>query len=283
MIRAAQALQDAVARLATRLDRAEAQRDARRLLQAATGWSGAGLSARWRDPIDADALARFRGFVAARDGGLSVAHVTGEAEFYGRVFAVGPGDLAPRPDTESLVDLALSVPFARLLDLGTGTGVLAVTLLAERPGATGLATEVAAPHLGRAEANRTRHGLDDRLELAVSDWFRAVTGRFDLIVSNPPYLSAAEHAAAPPEIALGERREALTPGGDGLDAYRAIARGAALHLSPGGRLMVEIGQSQGAAVAALFREAGLAAVAVHRDLAGKDRIVCAKAACAQAA
>jgi release factor glutamine methyltransferase len=182
--------------------------------------------------------------------------------------------LTPRPDTETVIEAALGAPFSRLLDLGTGSGILAVTLLAERPGSTGLATDISAAALGIARANADRHGVAGRLSFAEGDWWDAVgEGRFDLIVSNPPYVAETDYAGLAPEILRFEPRGALTPGGDGLGAYRAILGGAARHLVPSGRLVVEIGAAQGGAVADLLAAAGLDAVEIRTDLSGRHRVV----------
>ena len=129
-----------------------------------------------------------------------MAHVTGRQTFWGRDFAVSGDTLAPRPETETLVAAALERPFARVLDLGTGTGCLAVTLLAERPGARGVATDLSAAALAVAARNAEAHGVARRLELRHGDWWAPVTGRFDLIVSNPPYVAEAEMAGLAPEV-----------------------------------------------------------------------------------
>ena len=129
-----------------------------------------------------------------------------------------------------------------------------------------------------AQGNAARLGVQDRAAFAVSDWCAAVTGRFDLIVSNPPYIAAAEMAGLSPEVLGHEPHLALTDGADGLTAYRAIAAQAPAHLAPGGRLMVEIGPTQGAAVAALFAAAGLSGIRIHPDMDGRDRVVSARLA-----
>ena len=166
---------------------------------------------------------------------------------------------------------ALERPFARVLDLGTGTGCLAVTLLAERPEASGVATDLSEAALAVARRNAEAHGVAERLELRHGDWWAPVEGRFDLIVSNPPYVAAAEMAGLAPEV-RAEPRLALTPGGDGLGAYRAIADGLLRHLVPGGRALLEIGATQGPAVAAILRAAGLDAVRLRPDMDGRDRV-----------
>ncbi|MCU4655152.1 peptide chain release factor N(5)-glutamine methyltransferase [Roseibacterium sp. SDUM158016] len=274
-MRVADWLRGAVARLAPLIGAEEARRDSRLLLAAATGWSAARLAASGGDPLPAEALTRADAFLDRRAAREPTAQILGEWSFFGRPFAVSRDVLTPRPDTEALVEAALAAPFSRLLDLGTGSGILAVTLLAERPAAMGLATDISAAALAVAGANAARHGVAGRLQLAQGDWWAAVPddARFDLIVSNPPYVTGEEYGGLAPEIRDFEPRGALTPGGDGLSAYRAILAGAPAHLSPGGRLAVEIGAGQGADVAGLFRGAGLEDVAIGPDLSGRDRIV----------
>jgi release factor glutamine methyltransferase len=190
---------------------------------------------------------------------------------------VTPDVLDPRPETETLVAAALAAPFARLLDLGTGSGALAVSLLAERPAATGLATDVSAAALDVARENAGRIGVADRLTLRQADWTEGLSGRFDLILSNPPYIPAAEIAGLAPEVRDWEPRGALTDGGDGLSAYRAIAAGAPRLLAPGGRLLVEIGAGQADVVAAIFTAAGLEEPSRHRDLDERVRCLASRA------
>ncbi|WP_224814497.1 peptide chain release factor N(5)-glutamine methyltransferase [Hasllibacter sp. MH4015] len=216
--------------------------------------------------------AKFLHLVAERRKGKSLAHVVGHVAFWNRRFRVTEDVLVPRPETETLIALALEEPFRDLLDLGTGSGVIAVTLLAECQDAVGIACDISATALAVAEGNARSHGVADRLHLEQSDWFECIGGDYDLIVSNPPYITEDAYADLAPEV-LHEPRIALTPGGDGLAAYRAITAEAQTHLRPRGRLIVEIGYDQGAAVAELFREAGLDEVAVHADLDGRDRVV----------
>ena len=202
-----------------------------------------------------------------------VAKIVGERAFWRHEFQVTPSVLDPRPDTETLVEIALQEPFSRVLDLGTGSGAIVLSLLADRPAALGVATDVSDDALNVAEWNAKQLGLAERVEFVRSDWFEKVEGGFDLIVSNPPYVSAEVYETLAPEILDWEPKIALTPGGDGLDAYRAICAGARTHLAPGGRLMVEIGYDQGQAVSELFSHAGLEDVTLHPDLNGKDRVV----------
>lgn len=250
--------------------------DARRLLAAALGIAPERLSLAAADPVDAGAAARLEGFLTRRLARQPVAQITGGRDFWKHRFTVTPDTLDPRPDTETLVAAALEVPWRSVLDLGTGTGAILISLLAERPGTRGLGVDLSPAALEVARANAARIGVE--AGFAASDWFGAVMGTFELIVSNPPYIAAAEMAGLAPEVRDWEPHLALTDGGDGLGAYRAIAAGAGAHLAPGGWLMVEIGPTQGAAVAALFRAAGLGAVAVRPDLDGRDRVVIGQAA-----
>ena len=226
---------------------------------------------------DGAGLERFLGFVARRAAREPFSHIAGSRYFWKHAFKVTPDVLDPRPDTETLVELALSEPFRRILDLGTGSGCIVISLLAERLEATGVGTDISDKAVLIAGENAARNEVADRLILPISDWYDDIGGRFDLIVSNPPYISAEEMADLQPEVRNFEPHEALTDHGDGLSAYRAIAKGALDHLTPGGRLLVEIGPTQAGAVTALFRAHGLENIAVHPDLDGRDRVVAARA------
>ena len=250
--------------------------DARHLLAWAAGVDPGQVPALCADPLPAGARGRLDRAVAERLAGWSVAHVTGRALFWGREMIVTRDVLSPRPETETLIAAALAGPFEQLCDLGTGSGCIAVTLLAEREGATAVATDLSKGALDCARANAERHGVGGRLDLRRSDWWTGVEGSFDLVVSNPPYLSEAELGEATAEVRR-EPRIALTPGGDGLGAYRAICAGAVAALRPGGRVLLEVGPSQGRAVSALLAGAGFAPTHVHADMDGRDRVVEARA------
>jgi release factor glutamine methyltransferase len=271
----AEALRAAVRRLeAAGIDGAGG--DARALLAEAMGVARDRLTLHLGEEMSAAAAARFAAMLARRAAREPVARILGRRLFWGREFIVTPEVLDPRPETECLVAAALEGPApARLIDLGTGTGCIAVTLLAEWPGARGVASDLSPGALAVARRNAGRHGVAGRLDLVESDWFAAIEGRFDLIVSNPPYIALAEMAALAPEVRGHDPRPALGDGGDGLSGYRALARGARRHLVPGGRVLVEIGWRQGAAVAAIFAAAGLAGIRVLPDLDGRDRVVSA--------
>lgn len=204
-----------------------------------------------------------------------VSQIIGRRAFWRHDFEVTGAVLDPRPETETLVEAALEAPFARLLDLGTGSGCILVSLLADRPRAEGVGADISEAALAVAARNAGRIGVAGRARFVRSDWFAAIDGRFDLIVANPPYISEAEMAGLAPEVRDWEPHVALTPGGDGLGAYRQILAGAPAHLRPGGRLILEIGPEQGGAVAALAAAAGFPRPEIRRDLDGRDRLVLA--------
>lgn len=271
------ALRAAVARLrAAGVD--DPGRDARLLLARAMGIAPDRLPMHLKDPLAEPAFRILEDLVTARAARQPMAQILGERLFWGRSFRVTRDTLDPRPDTETLIASALAEPFTRLLDLGTGTGCIAVTLLAERPGATGLATDLSPAALAVAAENAARHGVADRLRLGQGGWWQAVSGGpFDLVVSNPPYIAAEEMAGLAPEVRDWEPALALTPGGDGLDAYRSILSDIGPHLAPGGRVLFEIGAGQGPAVLALMRAAGLENPGLRPDLDGRDRVALARA------
>ena len=270
---AALALSQAIARLrAAGLDGAAG--DARRLLAHALGIAPDRLTLHLQDPLPSDVAQRFDAMVDARAHFQPVAQIVGARDFWGRRFLVTPDVLDPRPETEILVQAALSEPFADVLDLGTGSGAILLSLMADRPQARGTGVDLSPAALAVARANAVALKLDPHLHL--SDWFSSVTGRFDLIVSNPPYLAEPEVAQLSPDVRLWEPRMALVPAqddGTGLNAYRLICAGAGRHLCPGGRLIVEIGPTQGAQVAALFAAAGFQDVSILPDLDGRARVV----------
>jgi release factor glutamine methyltransferase len=259
--------------------------DARLLLCLATGLSHEALIAHGCELIAPDEAARLAGYVARRLAGEPVSRIKGVRDFYGRDFLIDPETLDPRPDTETLVDAALEA-IARdgakdrplkLLDLGTGSGCILVTLLAELPRAEGVGTDISARALLVAGENARRLGVAPRARFLAADWLDGVEGVFDLIVSNPPYIPGAEIAGLAREVAIYDPRRALDGGPDGLDAYRRIAKEASARLAPGGQLLLEIGASQANSVLNLLRQAGFSVDegTVRRDLGGRPRCVLA--------
>lgn len=268
--------QDALRRAIPELQEAgieDAARDARVLLAHALGIGHDRLTLKLQDEMTPPQEAMYDAALAARRARQPVAQITGRRLFWGLSFRVTRDVLDPRPETETLVAEALTRPFLKMLDLGTGSGCILLSCLKGMPMARGLGTDISDAALQVAMGNTRDLGLEARARFRKSDWFAGVTGAYDLIVSNPPYIAAKEMPALAPEVRDWEPHLALTPGGDGLDAYRAITRGAGARLMPGGRLLVEIGPTQGAAVADLFAVAGLQAVRVLPDLDGRDRVV----------
>jgi len=250
-------------------------RDARIIMAHALGIDRSRLTLHMSDDLSAKDESLFNNLIEQRAGHMPVSHILGGREFYGRWFKVTPDVLDPRADTETLIDLALMQPFTNVADLGTGTGAIIVTLLAERPDAVGVATDISPQALLIASENAQSHQVQPRLKITRSDWFDNLDGQFDLIVSNPPYIAADEMPGLAPDVRDYEPEIALTDNADGLTAYRNIATTVADHLTPQGRVMVEIGPSQAVDVSALFAQAGLENITVHQDLDHRDRVVSA--------
>lgn len=216
---------------------------------------------------------RFLDGIAARAAHQPVAQIVGFRDFYAHRFRVTRDTLDPRPETEALVDAALSLPFSRVLDMGTGTGAILISVLAARVGASGVGSDISAAALDVARQNAQMIGVT--ADFVLADWYDGITGRFDLILSNPPYIAAEEMPGLSRDVREWEPISALTDRADGLTAYGAIAAGARRHLTPGGHVAVEIGPTQASAVAAMFVEQG-AETRVVRDLDGRDRVVVAQ-------
>ena len=248
--------------------------DARALLAAAMEVPRDRLTLHLGDALSDAARGRYAAMIARRAAHEPVAKIIGARAFWGRMFEVTADVLDPRPETECLIAAALDgASPARLLDLGTGSGIIAVTLLSEWPGARGVATDTSAAALAVAGRNAGRHGVAARLELLCADWFAGIGGAFDLIVSNPPYISADEMPGLAPEVRLHDPQAALTDGADGLTACSAIVAGARAHLRPGGRILLEIGPAQGQQVCTLLTRAGFTRIRTLRDFDGRDRVV----------
>ena len=273
----------AAARLLREARIAAPELDARLLLCHATGLSHEAYVAALNDALAPDAAARFGAFVERRLAGEPVSRIIGIREFYGRPFRIDASTLDPRPDTETLVEAALGLVDREaplnILDLGTGSGCILITLLAELPRASGVGVDVSLGALELARANAQILGVGDRAAFLASDWLEAVEGSFDLVVANPPYLSAADMAALSPEVRDHDPAPALDGGPDGLSAYRRIVPGLRKALRPGGFALFEIGPDQDQAVSRLLAEAGLdvgEAQHLWRDLAGRPRVVGAR-------
>lgn len=255
--------------------------EARLLLRHLLGCTAAWLEAHRDDELAAADAENFSARVARRAAGEPVAYLTGVREFYSREFVVTPAVLIPRPETELLVDLAkdavAGMAAPRILDLGTGSGCVAVTLALELPGATVTALDLSAAALAVAQRNAAR--LAAPVRFMQSDWFGALAAQrgFDLVVANPPYVAAGD-----PHLAAGdlpfEPALALACGADGLDAIRRIVAAAPGHLRAGGWLLFEHGYDQAAAVAGLLQAAGYGQIQQQCDLAGIVRVSGGRAA-----
>lgn len=229
--------------------------------------------------VDAGTAAEIARAVERRVAGEPVYRVIGQRPFHGLTLTLSPETLEPRPDTETLVDLVL--PEVRrivrengrclILDLGTGTGAIALALLAAVPEAEAVGTDISFQALETARRNADLNNMAARFTALRSDWLEDVQGRFDLIVSNPPYIATAELETLPREVREHDPRTALDGGPDGLYPYRRIAAGAGEHLSGKGLIAVETGYQQKAAVAEIFAGHGYAVLSAARDLGGRDR------------
>lgn len=260
--------------------------DAEVLLGHVLGMGREQLLAAAKTPLDDAQLQSYMRQLARRIGREPTAYIIGKREFWSLDIHVTPDVLIPRPETELLVEISLAIaaelgvtePMS-ILDLGTGSGAVAVALATELPGANILATDISAAALAVASGNALGNAVACKIKFAQGDLFDAVKmlERFDLIVSNPPYLRRSEIEALEPEVRGWEPRGALDGGWDGLDYYRRIAAQVFDYLVPNGAIAVEIGAGMGKNVAALFKgSAGCAEVAIHRDYAGNERVVVAR-------
>ncbi|MCX6091524.1 MAG: peptide chain release factor N(5)-glutamine methyltransferase [Candidatus Bipolaricaulota bacterium] len=226
-------------------------------------------------PLTVDERAKFKTFIQQRRAGTPLQHLIGEVTFFGLRFKVRRDALIPRAETEQLLDRTLRLvardQSARCLDLGTGSGVIAVCLARYLPRASVTAVDISAGALELARENATLNGVVDRVAFLESDWFANVSGSFDLIVSNPPYVETSAIEGLAVEVRDHEPRVALDGGTDGIEQIRELVAGAGAHLERGGRLLLEIGHGQGERVQRLLIEAGLDDVLIERDLSGLER------------
>ena len=244
--------------------------DVRLLLQAAADLTHQEIVADPQSEVGVEATATFRSFIARRLGHEPVSRILGRREFYGRDFLITSDVLDPRPDTEVVVELALKyAKHGRFVDLGTGSGAIAVTLCAEAAAFHGVATDISNPALQVARGNAQRLGVADRLRFHQGKWFDGLQGKFDLIISNPPYIKTQQ--SLPPDVADYDPHLALFAGDDGLMAYVDIARQCATFLLPDGFVVLEIGHDQSTAVERLFETEGFNLVDTAQDLGGHTR------------
>jgi release factor glutamine methyltransferase len=265
----------AVARLVEPIAGGAARSEAQRLVMLAADIDRTRLATAPETVVAPAVVARALALARRRAAGEPFAYLKGVREFWGLEFAVGPGTLVPRPESETMIEAALAhLPrdrAARVLDLGTGSGCLLLTVLHERPRARGLGVERSAAALGWAARNRRALGLADRCLLIQGSWLDAVGGTFDLVLANPPYVPAAEIDALMVDVRDHEPRLALDGGDDGLAPHRLILAHLAAHLAPGGLAVLEIGLEQGPAALQAATEASFADPRLLQDLAGHDR------------
>ena len=252
------------------------RREARLLMQHALGLRAEALLAGEDRPLGGAEARRLAALVRRRAGREPLAYLTGEREFWSLELAVDRSALVPRPETETVVEAVLAEapplpPRPRLLDLGTGSGCLLVALLSELPRASGVGIDISAASVSLARANAARHGLAARAAFIVADWGAPLAARFDIVVSNPPYVPAPALASLAPEIVRHEPRTALAGGPDGYACYRRLAPQIARLLAPAGLAAIELGAGMADEVASLFAAVGLAEINRRRDLAGIDR------------
>ena len=252
-------------------------RDARLLLAACLELRTQNLNLLNDSYISEVKISKFWRMVKERCKRKPVSKILGYRSFWGRDFEINENVLDPRGDTETLIELILNCKFENMLELGTGSGAIAITVLAERPEVTCVATDISEYALKTASTNSKRHGVESRLKLLHSNWFEKISGSFDVIVSNPPYISSEEYAQLSAEVVKYDPKISLTLGGDGLEAYREILSQALEKLSKNGHIFLEIGYTQANAVGHLFREAGFQQIKVHKDLGSRDRVISAKA------
>ena len=254
------------------------RREARLLMQHALELTPETLLAEDDRPLGKAEAGRLTALVRRRAAREPLAYLTGRREFWSLEFTVDHSALVPRPETETVVEAVLArvahLPHSpRLLDLGTGSGCLLVALLSELPGAVGVGTDVSAAAVSLARVNAKRHGLTGRASFAVADWGAPLGARFDIVVSNPPYVGSRALATLAPEVVRYEPRMALAGGEDGYACYRQLAPQIARLLAPAGLAAIEVGAEMADKVASLFAAAGLAEIGRRRDLAGIERCV----------
>lgn len=258
----------------------EAAQEASRLLELATHANRLDVLTRADECPAAEDISRYRAMLSRRCAREPLSHIIGRRGFWKLEFAVCRDVLDPRPDTETLIEAALEIAPSpeRILDLGTGSGCLLLSLLDEFPNSFGIGVDISAKALAVAQNNAMALGLAERAAFICSHWFEAVSGRFNLIVTNPPYIRLDEAPLLQPELRDYEPPEALFGGVDGLDAYRSILADAPAYLTPEAALLMEVGVGQAEAVITLAREAGFTSFDCRRDIDGRDRCIIARLA-----
>ncbi len=264
-----------VARILAAAGISHARHEARLLAAAATGLNSASIIGHPERKLTPAERQRLGEFARRRQAREPISRILGWREFWSLRFALGPGTLDPRPDSETLVAAALEgvdrASAISVLDLGTGSGCLLLAMLSELPAATGLGIDLNPQALAVAAANARSLGLEARSRFQRGDWAQGLAGRWDLVLCNPPYVPAADIAGLDPEVAKFDPLLALAGGPDGLDAYRRLAGELARLLAPKGRAVIEIGAGQDVAAATILSAGGLRLIGQRADLSGVVR------------
>jgi release factor glutamine methyltransferase len=247
--------------------------EARILLSHATGYSQEYLIGHSDETISPEIMESFYRFVERRLNKEPIAYILGYKEFYGRKFFLDKNVLIPRNDSEVLIDAVLGCEGQNILELGVGSGCLIITLLLEIPNAKGVAVDISKEALEIAQKNMIQYNLEDRCKLIHSNWFENIDGKFDIIISNPPYISENDQSIMAEETLLYEPKAALYADNNGYEAYEIIATHLKNFLKPSGSLFLEIGINQEAEIERIFCEFGYSIARKYKDLSGIVRVL----------
>lgn len=250
-----------------------AARESKKILAFVTNHEYSALNWMQEFKISKELKFKFIDLIEQRVSGAPVSKIIGKRLFYNSEFFVNENVLDPRPETEVVVSVALEKNFSTVLDLGTGTGCIVISLLKERPDVVGVSTDISKECLNVAKINAETNGVLDRVKFIHSDWFSNVTSRFDLIVSNPPYIGLSELNDLSREVKNFDPKVALFGGRDGLNCYEAIFNDVSRFLNPGGRLITEVGYAQSSIVKKFFLNSGFIDIKVTKDLDLNNRVV----------
>jgi len=257
----------------------DAQIDVRSLLCRASGLSRSELIASAQDSVPPEAVEKFQALLTRRENHEPIAYILGEKDFWSLTFKLNKHVLIPRPETEGIVEQALKLlqgrKCAKILDVGTGSGAILISLLHELANAKGCGVDISKNALEMARHNAKRLGVAGRCEFGISDYLGDVRGRYDIIVANPPYITDAAMSVLPKSVENFEPHLALSGGTDGLNAYREIIARLPDALEPNGHVVFEIGYDQKTAVCGLLKDAGATNITCQQDLARHDRIISA--------
>ena len=255
-----------------------AARDARILTAYALEVPISDLSLKINDRVSANIIFKLEKLILRRIKREPISKILGRREFWGRIFSINKNVLDPRADTETLIDYVIEKPVKTVLELGTGSGVIAVTLACEWKEVHVTATDISEDALLLAQKNAEKFNIENKIQFLKSDWFDNVEGKFDLIISNPPYIGWIEQDKICTEVTKYDPEIALFAGFDGFDAYKKIIPGLAKYLNPDGFVVLEIGASQSNLVEDIMNLSGFFNVDIVKDLSGKDRVIVAKLA-----